>query len=823
MPDDLREQIAPIHAIIKAMGLPLIIEEGVEADDVIGTYAREASEKNIPVIISTGDKDMAQLVDEHVTLINTMTNPVLDEQGVKDKFGIPPSLIIDFLALMGDKVDNIPGVSGVGEKTALAMLQQIGGVKELYERLEDIRSCDFRGAKKMPEKLAAEKANALLSYELATIKCDVELHHAIDELKNGSPDNTALLELYTDLEFKTWIKEVTDGEETDEADVQKIETNYQTVTTQDALDAWLKKVKNAPLVAFDTETTSLDFMEARIVGVSLSVEPGEACYIPLAHDYMGVTEQLDPSETLNQLTPILEDPKIKKVGQNLKYDAHVLLNHGITLKGIAHDTMLESYLYNSTANRHDMDTLSEKFLNHTTIHFEDIAGKGKKQLTFNQIPIEVASPYAAEDADITLRLHQTLFPLLSQQEKPLWVYENIDLPLVSVLAQMEHKGCLIDAPLLKAQSNELDKSCKTLQAKAFDLAGEEFNLDSPKQLQVILFEKLGLPILKKTPKGQPSTAEPVLQELADQFELPSIIMQYRSMRKLKSTYTDALPEQINPATKRVHTSYHQAVTATGRLSSKDPNLQNIPVKNEEGRRIRKAFVAPKGKKILAADYSQVELRIMAHLSGDAGLLNAFKEGADIHSATASEVFATPIDEVSSEQRRNAKAINFGLIYGMSAFGLSNQLSVDRGTAQSYIDAYFERFAGVKDYMQRIKETAKEQGFVETLFGRRLYLPEINSKNGMQRQAAERVAINAPMQGTAADIIKGAMITINQEIEQFKDAFMLMQVHDELVFEVPEKDVDAFSDFIRDKMQSAAQMDVPLIVDVGIGDNWEEAH
>lgn len=823
MPDDLREQIAPIHAIIKAMGLPLIIEEGVEADDVIGTYAREASEKSIPVIISTGDKDMAQLVDEHVTLINTMTNTVLDEQGVRDKFGIPPSLIIDFLALMGDKVDNIPGVSGVGEKTALAMLQQIGGIKALYERLEDIRSCDFRGAKKMPEKLIAEKANAWLSYELATIKCDVELHHAIDELKNGSPDNTALLELYTDLEFKTWIKEVTDGEEVDEADVQKIETNYQTVTTQNALDDWLKKIKNAPLVAFDTETTSLDFMEARIVGVSLCVEPGEACYIPLAHDYMGVTEQLDPSETLNQLKPILEDPKIKKVGQNLKYDAHVLLNHDITLNGIAHDTMLESYLYNSNANRHDMDTLSEKFLSHTTIHFEDIAGKGKKQLTFNQIPIEIASPYAAEDADITFRLHQTLFPLLSQQEKPLWVYENIDLPLVNVLTQMEHKGCLIDAPLLKAQSNELDKSCKTLQAKAFDLAGEEFNLDSPKQLQVILFEKLGLPILKKTPKGQPSTAEPVLQELADQFELPSIIMQYRSMRKLKSTYTDALPEQINPATKRVHTSYHQAVTATGRLSSKDPNLQNIPVKNEEGRRIRKAFVAPKGKKILAADYSQVELRIMAHLSGDAGLLNAFKEGADIHSATASEVFAIPIDEVTSEQRRNAKAINFGLIYGMSAFGLSNQLGVDRGTAQSYIDAYFERFAGVKDYMQRIKEKAKEQGFVETLFGRRLYLPEINSKNGMQRQAAERVAINAPMQGTAADIIKGAMIAINQEIGQFEEAFMLMQVHDELVFEVPEKDVDAFSDFIKDKMQSAADMGVPLIVDVGIGDNWEEAH
>ena len=823
MPDDLREQIAPIHAIIEAMGLPLIIEGGVEADDVIGTYAREASQKNIPVIISTGDKDMAQLVDEHVTLINTMTNTTLDEQGVNDKFGIPPSLIIDLLALMGDKVDNIPGVAGVGEKTALALLQQIGSISEIYERLEDIRSCDFRGAKKMPEKLIAEKDNALLSYKLATIKCDVELHHAIDELKNGSPDNPALLELYTDLEFKTWIKEVSDDDVADSPESKPMETNYQTVTTIDALEDWIKKIKKAPLVAFDTETTSLDFMEARIVGLSLSVEPGEACYIPLAHDYMGVAEQLDPTDTLGKLTPLLEDPTIKKVGQNLKYDAHVLLNYDIQLKGITHDTMLESYLYNSTANRHDMDTLSEKFLNHTTIHFEDIAGKGKKQLTFNQITIDVASPYAAEDADITLRLHHTLFPLLSQHEKPLWVYENIDLPLVNVLTQMEHKGCLIDALLLKAQSNELEKSSKTLQAKAFELADEEFNLDSPKQLQVILFEKLGLPILKKTPKGQPSTAEPVLQELADQFELPSIIMQYRSMRKLKSTYTDALPAQINPATGRVHTSYHQAVTATGRLSSKNPNLQNIPVKNEEGRRIRKAFVAPKCKKILAADYSQVELRIMAHLSGDTGLLNAFKEGADIHSKTASEVFATPIDEVSSEQRRNAKAINFGLIYGMSAFGLSNQLGVDRGTAQNYINAYFERFAGVKDYMQRIKETAKEQGFVETLFGRRLYLPEINNKNGMLRQAAERLAINAPMQGTAADIIKGAMIAIHRDIGQFNDTFMLMQVHDELVFEVPEKDVGALSDFIKDKMQNAATLDVPLIVDVGIGNNWEEAH
>ncbi|MCY4044817.1 MAG: DNA polymerase I [Cellvibrionales bacterium] len=822
MPDDLRDQIAPIHAIIKAMGLPLIIEAGVEADDVIGTYAREASAKNIPVIISTGDKDMAQLVDEHVTLINTMNNTTMDVEGVKEKFGIPPELIIDFLALMGDKVDNIPGVAGVGEKTALAMLQQIGSIKEIYERLEDIRSCDFRGAKKMPEKLLAEKDNALLSYELATIKCDVELHHAIDELQNGAPNNDELLKLYTELEFKTWIKEVSDGDVIETED-KPIETNYQTVTTQSGLNDWISKIKKAPLVAFDTETTSLDFMEARIVGVSFSVQAGEACYIPLAHDYMGVPEQLDPTETLNLLKPLLEDPKIKKVGQNLKYDAHVLLNHDITLQGIAQDTMLESYLYHSTANRHDMDTLSEKFLNHETIHFEDIAGKGKKQLTFNQIAIEVAAPYAAEDADITLRLHEKLFPLLSQQKKPLWVYENIDLPLVNVLTQMEHKGCLIDTPKLKAQSKELEKSCLTLQAKAFELAGEEFNLDSPKQLQVILFEKLGLPIIKKTPKGQPSTAEPVLQELADQYELPSIIMQYRSMRKLKSTYTDALPEQINPATGRVHTSYHQAVTATGRLSSKDPNLQNIPVKNEEGRRIRKAFIAPKGKKIVAADYSQVELRIMAHLSGDQGLLNAFKEGADIHSATASEVFDTPIDEVTSEQRRNAKAINFGLIYGMSAFGLSNQLGVDRGTAQSYIDAYFERFAGVKDYMARIKKTASEQGYVETLFGRRLYLPEINSKNGMQRQAAERVAINAPMQGTAADIIKAAMIAINNKICEFDDTFMLMQVHDELVFELPEQNVEQFSQFIIDNMQNAANLDVPLIVDVGVGDNWEEAH
>ncbi len=823
MPEDLRPQVAPIHQIVEALGLPLVIVEGVEADDVIGTYAKQATEREIPVIVSTGDKDMAQLVNDHVTLINTMDNTTMDEQGVIDKFGIPAELIIDFLALMGDKSDNIPGVAGVGEKTALALLQQLGSLDTIYQDLEAVRALTFRGAKKMPEKLADEKDKALLSYKLATIKCDVDLPESIDTLKSRAPNNEALFALYTDLEFKSWQQELETDEEVQEETPETIEAHYETVTTQAQLDDWLKKITTADLVAFDTETTSLDFMDAEIVGLCLSVTAGEACYIPLAHDYLDAPAQLDRKQTLAIFKPILEDPNIKKVGQNLKYDAHVLLNHGIELKGIEHDTMLESYVNHSTAHRHDMDTLSQKYLGHETIHFEDIAGKGKKQLTFNQIDVDTATNYAAEDADITLRLHQVLNARLIKNEGPASIYSDIEMPLVPILTKVEHNGCLIDARALKEQSIELEAGCNQLQAQAFELAGEKFNLNSPKQLQSILFEKLDIPVIKKTPKGQPSTAEPVLQELAENYELPSIIMQYRSMKKLKSTYTDALPLQINPATGRVHTSYHQAVTATGRLSSKNPNLQNIPIRTEQGRRIRKAFIAPKGMKLLAADYSQVELRIMAHLSGDKGLLDAFKAGADIHKATASEVFDTPLDQVTDDQRRNAKAINFGLIYGMSAFGLCKQLGINRSTAQSYVDAYFDRYPGVKSYMETIKEKAREQGFVETLFGRRLYLPEINAKNGLQRQAAERTAINAPMQGTAADIIKLAMIEIDKKLADFPDTKMIMQVHDELVFEVPESQLDAFTQCVKDSMQNAATLDIPLIVDVGVGNNWDEAH
>ncbi len=824
MPEDLAPQIAPIHAIIKAMGLPLVIEPGVEADDVIGTYAKEATEREIPVMISTGDKDMAQLVNEHITLVNTMTNTTMDEQGVIDKFGIPANLIIDFLALMGDKVDNIPGVAGVGEKTALALLQQLGSLDEIYQDLEKVRTLAFRGAKKMPEKLEAEKDNALLSYELATIKCDVDLPQSIDSLRNKAPDKAKLLELFTEMEFKGWVDALYSNDtDNDQLEPAAIETNYEKVTTKTQLDSWIEKIKAADLVAFDTETTSLDFMEAQIVGLCFSVTAGEACYIPLAHDYLDAPEQLDRTETLAHVKPLLEDPKLLKVGQNLKYDAHVLLNHDIQLNGIAHDTMLESYINQSTGNRHDMDTLAQKYLGHDTIHFEDIAGKGKKQLTFNQIDVDTATKYAAEDADITLRLHETLYPQLAVNEGPLSVYTDIEMPLVPVLTRIEHNGCLLDAKALNTQSDELDTKCTALQTKAFDLAGEAFNLDSTKQLQTILFEKLEIPVIKKTPKGQPSTAEPVLQELAHDYELPSIIMEYRSLKKLKSTYTDALPLQINKGTGRIHTSYHQAVTATGRLSSKNPNLQNIPIRTAEGRRIRKAFIADKGKKILAADYSQVELRIMAHLSGDKGLLDAFQQGADIHKATAAEVFDCSLIEVTDEQRRSAKAINFGLIYGMSAFGLAKQIGVGRATAQTYVDAYFERYPGVKAYIDTIKEKAKAQGYVETLFGRRLYLPDINARNGMLRQAAERTAINAPMQGTAADIIKRAMLKLNEEINGFEGTLMIMQVHDELVFEVPEVQVSDFTKTVKSAMQGAAKLDVPLIVDVGVGDNWDEAH
>ena len=822
MPDELREQIEPIHEIVKAMGLPFICTPGVEADDVIGTFSREATEQGIDVVISTGDKDMAQLVDRHTTLVNTMTETVMDEQGVADKFGIPPTLIIDFLALMGDKVDNIPGVAGVGEKTALALLQGLGGVQDIYANLDKVAGLEFRGAKNMGAKLEAERANAELSYTLATIKTDVPLEQPLAELQNQTPDREKLLDWFTRMEFRSWVEELLGDE--DLAPVEAIETDYDIVTDQAVLDEWLQKLKSSEVFAFDTETTSLDYMEAKIVGVSFAVTPGSAAYVPLAHDYLGAPEQLDRDAVLAQLKPLLEDAGQGKVGQNLKYDASVLANYDITLRGIAFDTMLESYVLNSTASRHDMDSLALKYLGCSTIHFEDVAGKGSKQLTFNQVTVEEAGPYAAEDADITLRLHQKLWPQLEPEAGLRSVFEEIELPLVPVLSRIERQGALISRELLVAQSAELGSRLQELEAETYDLAGQEFNLGSPKQLGAILFEKLQLPVIKKTPKGAPSTSEEVLTELALDYPLPKLLLEYRSLSKLKSTYTDKLPEMINPRTGRVHTSYHQAVAATGRLSSSNPNLQNIPIRTEEGRRIRQAFIAPEGYKIVAADYSQIELRIMAHLSGDKGLLTAFGEGLDVHKATAAEVFEVSPDQVTGDQRRKAKAINFGLIYGMSAFGLARQLHLGRKEAQQYIDRYFERYPGVADYMDSTRAVAREQGYVETLFGRRLYLPEINARNKMRAQAAERTAINAPMQGTAADIIKKAMLAVDDWLQQGgADARMVMQVHDELVLEIAEGEVSAASAQLCDLMSAAASLSVPLVVEAGVGDNWDQAH
>ena len=822
MPDELREQIEPIHEIVKAMGLPFICEPGVEADDVIGTLARLASEQGRDVVVSTGDKDMAQLVNAHTTLVNTMTETVMDEEGVEKKFGVPPSLIIDFLALMGDKVDNIPGVPGVGEKTALALLQGLGGIDAIYAALDKVAELSFRGAKTMGAKLDAEKDNAYLSYQLATIKTDVELEYTPDQLHNADPDRDTLVEWFTRMEFRGWLEELLG--EGDAEPATALDVDYQIVSAQAELDTWLEKLGTAELFAFDTETTSLDYMEARIVGVSFAIEPGEAAYVPLAHDYLGAPDQLDRDAVLAQLKPLLEDESRPKVGQNLKYDASVLANHDITLRGIAFDTMLESYVLDSTATRHDMDSLALKYLGQKTIHFEDIAGKGAKQLTFNQVKVEDAGPYAAEDADITLRLHRALWPKLEAEPGLRGVFTDIELPLVPVLSRIERQGALLSPELLGRQSEELGKRLVELQARAHELAGQEFNLGSPKQLGQILFEKLELPVIKKTPKGAPSTAEDVLVELALDYPLPKVLLEYRSLSKLKSTYTDKLPEMINPSTGRVHTSYHQAVTATGRLSSSDPNLQNIPIRTEEGRRIRQAFIAPKGYSIVAADYSQIELRIMAHLSGDAGLLEAFRAGQDVHRATAAEVFEVDVQEVSGDQRRKAKAINFGLIYGMSAFGLAKQLHLGRNEAQQYIDRYFERYPGVQDYMDRTRALAKEQGYVETLFGRRLYLPEINARNKMRVQAAERTAINAPMQGTAADIIKRAMLSVDAWLQRGSaDARMIMQVHDELVFEVAASEVEDVSTEICGMMSAAAELSVPLLVEAGAGDNWDEAH
>ena len=833
MPDDLRSQVQPVHDIIKAMGLPLLVIDGVEADDVIGTFARQATEKGLDVVISTGDKDMAQLVNQHVTLVNTMTETVLDIEGVKEKFGLPPELIIDFLALMGDKVDNIPGVPGVGEKTALSLLQNLGSLKDIYANLEAVRELDFRGAKKMPEKLAENKEMAELSYQLATIKCDVELDIHLEDIKNQPQDTEALLKLFKELEFRSWISELqssdnsstTDSASATESDNTTTEQNYDTILDQQQWQIWLEKLQKADLFAFDTETTSLDYLEARIVGVSFAVKAGEAAYLPLQHDYPGAPEQLDFDSVMQDIKPLLESPKHLKVGQNLKYDRHVLLNHGINLQGIAHDTMLESYVLDSTATRHDMDSLAQKYLGRDTIHFEDIAGKGKKQLTFNEIGIEQASPYAAEDADITLQLHQTLWPKIENIPSLAKVYRELEMPLLPVLNTLERNGVNIDIWMLQQQSDNMARQIADLEEQAHAVAGQKFNLGSPKQLQEILYEKQQLPVKKKTPKGQPSTAEEVLQELADEgYELPQIIMQYRGLSKLKSTYTDKLPLQVNKTSGRVHTSYHQAVTATGRLSSSDPNLQNIPIRSENGRRIREAFVASDGYVLLAADYSQIELRIMAHLSGDKSLLNAFANGEDIHRHTASEIFGVALEDVTSDQRRSAKAINFGLIYGMSAHGLSRQLGIERHQAADYMNVYFERYPGVREYMDNTRQQAKEQGYVETIFGRRLYLPEINSSNGMRRQYAERTAINAPMQGSAADIIKRAMIDIHSWLADADNGIkMIMQVHDELVFEVPKEQLDMARKTIEDFMVKAAQLNVPLEVGIGVGDNWEQAH
>jgi DNA polymerase-1 len=826
MPEELREQIKPLHELIKAMGLPLVMESGVEADDVIGTLATQAELNGLKVIISTGDKDIAQLVTEKIALINTMNNQWLDIAGVQEKFGVPPERIIDYLALMGDTSDNIPGVPKVGPKTAAKWLNQFGTLDDIIARADEVKG-------KVGESLREHLGAIPLSKDLVTIRCDVPLNEAPEDLLRTEPDADKLFELVSHYEFGTWLKQLNGGGSKnksvdvmveDEGIPAAVDLTVDTVLDEVGFNSWLEKLSSANVFAFDTETTDLDYTKALVVGVSFSVEVGHAAYLPLAHNYPGVPEQLSRQWVLDKLKPLLESESVIKIGQNLKYDANVLANHGITMHGIGHDTMLESYVLNSTATRHNMDALAEKYLGQKTIHYEEVAGKGAKQIGFDQVAIEIAAPYAAEDADITLRLHRQLFPKLEKIETLKTVYQKIEMPLVPVLSRMEQTGVLVDAQMLLLQSGELTSKITALEAQAHDVAGQPFNLGSPKQIQEILYDKLGLPVLKKTPKGQPSTAENVLQDLAVDFPLPRLILEHRSLSKLRSTYTDKLPKQVNPVTGRVHTSYHQAVAATGRLSSSDPNLQNIPVRSEEGRRIRQAFIAEPGYTVLAADYSQIELRIMAHLSQDAGLLQAFKDGLDVHKATAAEVFGVGLDQVESHQRRSAKAINFGLIYGMSAFGLAKQLDIDRGAAQGYINLYFERYPGVKQYMDETRELAREQGFVETLFGRRLYLPDINAKNGQRRQYAERTAINAPMQGTAADIIKLAMLAVDSWLQtDLPNVRMVMQVHDELVFEVENKCLDEVTRIIQQKMSGAANLDVPLVVDVGVGKNWDEAH
>lgn len=829
MPDELRAQIAPIHAIIRAMGLPLLVIDGVEADDVIGTLARQATEQQIEILISTGDKDMAQLVSPHVTLIDTMKGETTDRQGVIDRFGVPPELIIDYLALMGDSSDNIPGMAGVGPKTAVALLQGIGSINEVANNLDQVATLAFRGSKGFAEKFREQEEVVRLSYELATIKTDVELEVGITDITQPMPDHQALQALYREYEFKGLMEEEGSAAAVAEAHSALPKAPdavlYHTILDEADFALWLQRLAEAELFAFDTETDALDYMQARIVGVSFAVTAGEAAYLPLAHDYLGAPAQLDRDACLARLKPLLEDASKRKVGQNLKFDRNVLRNHGIELRGIAFDTMLESYVLDSTATRHNMDDLAAKYLGVKTVTFEEIAGKGVKQLTFNQIELEKAAPYAAEDADITLRLHQTLWPQVAAVPALQSVLESIELPLVPILADMERCGALISVPKLAEQSQQIEVRLHELELQAHDMAGQAFNLASPKQLAEILFEKLGLPVLKKTPKGAPSTAEEVLAELAETYELPRLLLEHRTLAKLKSTYTDKLPLMVNATTGRVHTSYHQAVTATGRLSSTDPNLQNIPIRSEEGRRIRQAFIAPPGYKLVAADYSQIELRIMAHLSEDPGLLSAFAAGQDIHRATAAEIMGIPPVEVTTEQRRNAKAINFGLIYGMSAFGLAKQLGIPRSEAQHYMDRYFARYPGVQRYMERTRAQAEEQGYVETLFGRRLYLPDIRARNQGLRKAAERAAINAPMQGTAADIIKRAMIQLAEWLPNCEAGSirMLMQVHDELVFEVREDKIDSYLPEIRRLMSQAAELAVPLEVGIGVGDNWDQAH
>lgn len=820
MPDELVSQLQPLHDVVRAMGLPLLMIDGVEGDDVMATLAAQAKAQGLEIVIATGDKDMTQVVDERVRLVDTMNNAVLDIDGVERKFGVPPSLMVDYLALIGDSVDNVPGVPKVGPKTAVKWLKTYRSLDSIIAHANEIPG-------KVGENLLASLDQLPLSRELVTVRCDVPLEQKPKELKPQDPDRAALRELFTRLEFKSWLSEYCSSPDAaceTKAGETEHQHNYETVDSERKFQSWLRRLEKTEIFAFDTETNSLDYMEAEIVGISFAVSPGEAAYVPLAHDYEGAPKQLSRDAVLAALRPLLEDRGRAKLGHNLKFDMSVLANHGIALNGIRFDTMLESYVLDSTATRHDMDSLALKYLGENTIHYEDVAGKGTQQITFNQVPVEQATPYAAEDADVTLKLHLALWPKLEAEPGLQKLFEDIEMPLVPVLSCVERNGVMVDAALLQRQSEELAVRARDIERQAHELAGQAFNIASPKQIQGILYDELQLPVLAKTPKGQPSTAEPVLQELALDYPLPKLILEYRTLSKLKSTYTDKLPGQINPHTGRVHTSYHQAVAATGRLSSSDPNLQNIPVRTDEGRRIRQAFVAAPGYQLLAADYSQIELRIMAHLSGDQGLTGAFAKGEDIHMATAAEVFGISQEQVNSEQRRAAKAINFGLIYGMSAFGLAKQLGIDRSAAQVYVDRYFYRYPGVKIFMDETRATAREQGFVETVFKRRLYLPDINARNAQRRQYAERTAINAPMQGTAADIIKRAMIAVHAWLaESGIDAKMVMQVHDELVFEVAEEAVDQAGKVICEIMEGAAHLIVPLVVSVDSGYNWDEAH